>query len=117
MGFTFLTLALISFSADLLRILYDKISSQTDSQKSMDGIEHHKIAIISSAIATYSGMDPNQLIIRNISDETPRNSKRENKMRSPPKSQESKDSVRGTITPWTLTGREDLMQTRKLRQQ
>ncbi len=115
MGFTFLTLALISFSADLLRILYDKVSAQTDSQKSMDGIDHHKIAIISSAIATYSGIDPNSLIIRNISVETPRSSKRENKISSPPTSQESKDSVKGTITPWTLTGREDLMQPRKLK--
>ena len=89
MSFTFLTLALISFSSDLLRIVFQRLDKSQKSQK-MEKVENHQQrAIIAAAIAAYTSSDPDRIVIHKISEESP-----------------------DTMSPWKLTGREELMDTR-----
>ena len=103
MGFTFLTLALISFSCDLLRFIFRTKETQKELHpsdiKSDTPIEDHTSAIISAAISAYTDIDPANFSIRQISED-------------PSGSQQNNDP---NISPWTLTGREELMETGKTR--
>jgi len=103
MGFTFLTLALISFSCDFLRFIFRKQETQKELHlpdiKPDIPIEDHTSAIISAAISAYTGTDPDNLSIRQISEDISG-------------SQQDKDP---NISPWALTGRKELMETRRTR--
>jgi hypothetical protein len=103
MGFTFLTLLLISFSCDFLRLIFRKQETQKElhppNKKPGTSIEYHTSAIISAAIFAYTGTDPDSLSIKQISDDI-----------SGPQ-QENEPN----ISQWALTGREELMETRRTR--
>lgn len=100
MGFTFLTLALISFSCDFLRFIFrTQKELHPPDIKSNIPIEDHTSAIISAAISTYTGTDPDNLSIRQISEDI----------------SEFQQDYEPNMSPWTLTGREEQMESRRTR--
>ena len=115
MSFTFLTLVLISFSCDLLRILFRQVEQPEEAREMAEEVEHRKVAIISAVISAHTSTDPGRLAIRKISAEAPGSLKRGDAQNASPLSRELLQKVvKPTISPWTLTGREELMEMKVL---
>ena len=69
MSFTFLTLALISFSCDLLKIFFRRVERPQEVKEMAEEAERRKVAVISTAIAAYTSKPPEKFIIRKITPE------------------------------------------------
>ncbi|MFQ6123871.1 MAG: OadG family protein [Candidatus Heimdallarchaeota archaeon] len=112
MGFTFLVLALISFSIDLLKLFFGNEKSPQEAKKMAAKADRSKVAIISAAISAYMSSKSDRFIIKKIVPEAVgdliQDEKRQLSLlaRKP-----SLQGVQVPVSPWVLAGRRELMKT------
>ncbi len=113
MGFTFLVLVLISFSIDLLKLFFRNEKPTKEARNMAEKVDRSKVAIISAAISAYMSSKPDRFIIRKIVPEVPRGLIQEEKrhITIPAVHKLSQKVVQAPISPWTLAGRRELMET------
>lgn len=111
MGFTFLVLVLISFSIDLLKLFFRNEKPTQEVRKMVEKADRSHVAIISAAISAYLSSKPDRFIIKKIVPEEVGGFKQEAKRQIYlPVRKPSLKVVQAPVSPWTLAGRREMME-------